>query len=298
MMNLMHPSPPGLRRFTSRAGIRFLLACAVLLLLSMNAAAGEPEEATGQDAEARAHAQMALEPPDWDAARAAFAEAAEQGSPTAMSYLGWMYEEGHGVVRDGDQAAEWYGRAARAGAHDFAVKLGWMYLGGDGVDRDRDQAEFWFRHALDAGHVPARIAWASVLIADAQGGRDPERVFEARELLEQALEEGLTLAAYFLARIYIEGIGAQTVDDDLAAYYTRLGADDGHAQMQGWLALMYANGQGVERDLVAAAKWANLAAANGDPLGGRLRLMFDEQLDPEQIQEARQRAVDWALEQR
>jgi uncharacterized protein len=297
MMNLTDLSPPGLRRFTSRSGIRFLLAFAVLLLLAMTAAAGEPEDTTGQDAEARAHAHMALEPPDWDAARAAFAEAAEQGSPSAMSYLGWMYEKGHGVVRDGDQAAEWYGRAARAGAHDFAVKLGWMYLGGDGVDRDRDQAEFWFRHALDAGHVPARIAWASVLIADAQGGRDPERVFEARELLEQALEEGVTLAAYFLARIYIEGIGAQTVDDDLAAYYTRLGADDGHAQMQGWLALMYANGQGVERDLVAAAKWANLAAANGDPLGGRLRLMLDEQLDPEQVREARERAVDWALQQ-
>lgn len=298
MMTLMDPSPPGLRRFTNRSGMRFLLAITVLLLLSMTAVAGEPEDTIGQDAEAQAHAHMALEPPDWDAARAAFAEAAEQGSPTAMSYLGWMYEEGHGVVRDGDQAAEWYGRAARAGAHDFAVKLGWMYLGGDGVARDREQAEFWFRHAFDAGHAPARIAWASVLIADAQGGRDPERVFEARELLEQALDEGLTLAAYFLARIYIEGIGAQAVDDDLAAYFTRLGADGGHAQMQGWLAFMYANGQGVDQDLVTAAKWANLAAANGDSLGHGLRLMLDEQLDPEQIHEARQRAVDWALEQR
>ncbi|MCA1789069.1 MAG: sel1 repeat family protein [Thioalkalivibrio sp.] len=250
------------------------------------------------DAEARAHAHMALEPPDWDAARAAFAEAAEQGSPRAMSYLGWMYEEGHGVARDGEQAADWYGRAVRAGAHDFAVKLGWMYLGGDGVAQDREQAEFWFRHALAAGHVPAQVAWASVLIADAQGGRDAERVFEAQELLEQALEDGHDLAAYFLARIYIEGIGAQPVDDDLAAYYTRLGADDGHAQMQGWLAFMHANGQGVERDLVAAAHWANLAAANGDTLGGQLRLMLDEQLDPEQVREARQRAVDWALQQR
>ena len=298
MCDLKSLFSPNARRFTGQAAVRVLLVIAALLLVPVTAAAGEPGDTSGQDAEARAHAHMALEPPDWEAARAAFAEAAEQGSPRAMSYLGWMYEEGHGVARDGEQAAKWYGRAARAGAHDFAVKLGWMYLGGDGVDRDREQAESWFRHAIEAGHAPAQVAWASVLIADAQGGRNPERVFEARELLELALEEGLMLASYFLARLYIEGIGAQAVDDALAAHYTRMGADDGHAQMQGWLAFMYVNGRGVDRDLVTAAKWANLAAANGDSLGHQLRLMLDGQLDPEQIHEARQRAVDWALEQR
>lgn len=288
---------PNTRRFAGQAAIRFLLVIAALLLNPMTAAAGGPADPSGHDAEARAHAHMALEPPAWAAARTAFKEAAEHGSPRAMSYLGWMYEEGHGVDRDGERAAEWYGRAARAGAHDFAVKLGWMYLGGDGVDRDREQATFWFGQAIEAGHAPARVAWASVLIADAQGGRDPERVFEARELLEHALEEGLLLASYFLARLYIEGIGAQPVDDALAAHYTRMGANDGHGQMQGWLAFMYVNGQGVEQDPVTAAKWANLAAASGDSLGNRLRLMLDEQLDPEQMREARQRAVDWALEQ-
>ena len=298
MCDLKSLFSPNARRFTGQAAVRVLLVIAALLLVPVTAATGERGDTSGQDAEARAHAYMALEPPEWEAARAAFAEAAEQGSPRAMSYLGWMYEEGHGVARDGEQAAKWYGRAARAGAHDFAVKLGWMYLGGDGVDRDREQAESWFRHAIEAGHAPAQVAWASVLIADAQGGRNPEQVFDAQELLELALEEGLMLASYFLARLYIEGIGAQAVDDDLAAHYTRMGADDGHGQMQGWLAFMYVNGRGVDRDLVTAAKWANLAAANGDSLGHQLRLMLDGQLDPEQIHEARQRAVDWALEQR
>ncbi|TVP82520.1 tetratricopeptide repeat protein [Thioalkalivibrio sp.] len=297
MCDLKNLFSPNGGRFTDHPGIRFLLVIAALLLVPVTAAAEEPEDTFGQDAEARAHAYMAQEPPEWDAARAAFAEAAKQGSPRAMSYLGWMYEGGHGVARDGELAAKWYGRAARAGAHDFAVKLGWMYLGGDGVDRDRDQAEFWFRYAIEAGHAPAQVAWASVLIADAQGGRDPERVFEAQELLEEALEEGLMLASYFLARLYIEGIGTQSADDALAAHYTRIGADDGHGQMQGWLAFMYVNGQGVDRDLVTAAKWANLAAANGDSLGHGLRLMLDEQLAPEQVREARQRAVDWALGQ-
>ena len=250
------------------------------------------------DPEALAHAAMALEPPDWAVALDAFTQAAEAGSPTAMSYVGWIHEKGHGVPRDGEKAAEWYARAARAGAHDFAVKLGWMYLGGDGVAKDRERAEAWFSRAVDAGHGPGKIAWASVLIADAQGGRNPERVFEARALLEEALEHGLVLASYFLARLYIEGIGGHPVEEVPAAHYTRIGAESGHARMQAWLALMYLEGRGVERDLVTAAQWASLAAANGDTMGDQVRQALEERLSPDELREARERAADWALQQR
>jgi len=250
------------------------------------------------DAEARAHAAMALDPPDWAAARAAFLEAAETGSATAMSYLGWLYEEGHGVERDGARAAEWYGKAALAGAHDFSVKLGWMYLSGDGVPRDREAAEAWFRRGIEAGHSPARIAWASVLIADALGGKHPDGVFEARELLLAALDDGYTVASFFLARLYIEGIGSHPVDDGLAARYTRIGADTGNAQMQGWLAFMYLEGRGVEEDAISAAMWANLAASGGDSLGEQIRQALEGSLAPEDIHEARERAVAWAMSRR
>jgi uncharacterized protein len=284
-----------IRLSLTRMGV--LLVFCIVAVIPISGMTGD-QPLPEADAEARAHAFMALDPPDWDAARAAFLEAAEGGSPTAMSHLGWMYEEGHGVTADGVAAAEWYARAARAGAHDFAMKLGWMYLRGDGVPRDREQAEFWFLHAVEAGHSPGRIAWASVLIADALGGRDPERVFEARALLEAALDDGFVLAAYFLARLYIEGIGGHPVEDVPAARYTRIGADDGDARMQGWLAFMYYNGRGVNPDPVAAAMWANLAAAGGDTLGEQLRQVLESELAPEEIREGRQRAVDWALERR
>jgi uncharacterized protein len=251
-----------------------------------------------RDAEARAHAAMALDPPDWAAAREAFLEAAETGSTTAMSYLGWLYEEGHGVERDGARAAEWYGKAALAGAHDFSVKLGWMYLSGDAVPRDREAAAAWFGRGIEAGHSPARIAWASVLIADALGGKNPDKVFEARELLLAALDDGYTVASFFLARLYIEGIGSHPVDDEFAARYTRIGADTGNAQMQGWLAFMYLEGRGVEEDAISAAMWANLAASGGDSLGEQIRQALEGSLAPEDIHEARQRAVAWAMSRR
>jgi uncharacterized protein len=246
-------------------------------------------------AETRAHAAMALEPPDWNTARTAFLEAAEAGSPTAMSHLGWMYEEGHGVAVNGPVAAEWYARAAAAGVPDYALKLGWMYLIGDLVEQSRTLAESWFVAAIEAGHSPARIALASVLIADAQGGINPQRVGEARDLLEQALADGYPTAAFFLARLYIEGLGGHPMDEAKAAHYTRLGAEEGNAQMQGWLAFMYVQGRGVERDYLAAATWAYLAAAGGDDFGDELRLLLEAQLAPEDIDRARQAAVDWAV---
>ena len=278
-----------------RMQCRALLALLLLALFAGPLAAEPDATLQGATPEARAHAYMALDPPDWEAAREAFREAAEAGSSTAMSHIGWMYEEGHGVEPDGSEAVRWYGRAARAGADEFAVKVAWMYLSGDGVARDREQAEYWFSHAMDSGHVPAKTAWASVLIADALGGRNTEGVLEARSLLEEALEAGQVLAAYFLARLYIEGIGGHPVDDVLAARYTRIGAEDGHEQMQGWLAFMYYNGQGVDADRVAAAKWANLAAAEGDVLGNELRQVLEEELGPDEIQQARHLAVEWAL---
>lgn len=250
---------------------------------------------TPSSAEARAHTAMNTDPPDWPAAREAFLEAAEGGSPTAKSHLGWMYEEGHGVGVDGEMAAYWYTRAARAGAHDFAVKLGWMYLSGDAVARDRERAEYWFEQAVAADHAPARTAWASVLIGDAQGGLHTERVPQAHDLLVAALEQGHMVASYFLARLYIEGIGGHPTDARRAAHYTRIGAEHGDARMQGWLAQMHLAGDGVEHDPVEAAKWANLAAAGGDPAGDRLRVALETELDPEQLHHARQRAVDWAL---
>jgi uncharacterized protein len=285
-------------RFPSHPTL-ILLAC-LLAAAGCGRTGGSIPVDSGREAglaeEAAAHAAMALDPPDWDAARASFQAAAHAGSPTARAYLGWMYEEGIGTDRDITQAIHWYSQAAEAGAMDYAVKLGWMYMSGEGVTQDRARAESWFKTGIEAEHSPARIALASLLIADALGGHHVERVPEARVLLEQALEDGHTMASFFLARLYIEGIGGHPVDDDQAIYYTRIGAETGHAQMQGWLAFMYLNGRGVEPDQVTAAMWANLAASGGDRMGNDIRVLLEERLAAEQVEEARRRAVAWALE--
>ncbi|MCC5861948.1 MAG: sel1 repeat family protein [Gammaproteobacteria bacterium] len=259
------------------------------------AAPGMTPEA--EAAEARAHAALRATPPDWQAAREGFEIAAAAGSVAAMTQLGWIYEQGHGVPVDGEAAARWYAEAARRGAPEYALKLGWMYLGGQGVAQDVAQAEHWFQTAIEADYAPARLAWASVLIADAQGGVEPARVDEARTLLDAALADGETLATHFLVRLYREGIGGHPIDAARAADYAQIGAAHGHAQVQARLAYMYLEGEGVAQDALTAAKWANLAAAGGDASGDRLRRLLDDVLTEAERREVRARAVAWAVAQ-
>lgn len=63
-----------------------------------------------------------------------------------------------------------------------------------------------------------------------------------------------------------------------------------------WLGLRYARGDGVDVDSLEANKWASLAAANGDEPGGQLRLELEAAMAPEDIEESRRRAMEWARE--
>lgn len=266
--------------------------CAITgLLLLLSPLHGWP--GTPPSAEAQAHEYLRHDPPRWEEARDAFGQAAQAGSATAMAHLGWLHEQGHGVPVSHPLAVIWYQQAYHAGARHLALKLGWLHLGGDEAVRDRAVAERWFRRAIAAGDLAANVALASVLVADAQGGVAPQRISEARALLETALDGELLIASYFLARIYLEGIGTQGVDYDRALTYTTLGANGGHPQMQGWLARMYAEGQGVAVDLLESAKWSMLAAAGGDPLGQRMLQDQRATLDTQLLAEAQRRALAW-----
>ena len=106
------------------------------------------------------------------------------------------------------------------------------------------------------------------------------------------------MAALFLARLYVEGIGGHPTDAELGAKYTRISAEDGQALMQGWLARMYLEGRGVEADRMEAAFWAALAASAGDPLGRQLHAALSGSMAEEERQAVMTRTMRWALEHR
>jgi len=242
----------------------------------------------------RAAALRRQSPVDWPAVLAAYRAAAELGSPKAMSHVGWMHENGKGTAVNLKEAAQWYQRVAESGREEYAIKLGWLYLD-PALGPNRGQAEAWFEQAIEQhDSADARVALASVWVADAQSGNS-SRLIEAHQLLEQALDQNHPLGSYCLARIHVEGIGNYPATEKSRLEYTQLAAQAGHAPMQLWLAQRYLNGNGVSPDRIAAATWAALAAAQGEAEGVGLHQALHEELDAEERKEVLQATLAWAL---
>ena len=141
---------------------------------------------------------------------------AEQGDARAQYALGFMYDNGEALVENDEAAAaHWYWLAAEQGDAYASYTLGTKYLDGDGVDQD---------------------------------------TFEALGLLESAValrpnEIGFGHPATSLGWIYLTGkypgISRNTEE---ALRWNFLGARLGHTNALSNLAMMYAEGIGVERD--------------------------------------------------
>lgn len=237
---------------------------------------------------------LAADPPDLRQARLWLEAAASGGSVDALAAMGWFFEQGLDVEADVEQAIVYYAAAYAAGATEYGLRLGWIFIRGAGVDVDRSQGEGWFRRVIEERQDPdAKIALASILAADAIAGVAPDSAFEARELLVQALNSGRFEAVRELAGMHINGLGSIQPDPDQAAYYTQLGAEAGDPEMQGWLATMFANGDGVRLDAVEAHRWAALAASGGDAFGNQVRMQLERELNREQLIESKHRALAW-----
>ncbi|MDH3747607.1 MAG: sel1 repeat family protein [Gammaproteobacteria bacterium] len=75
-------------------------------------------------------------------------------------------------------------------------------------------------------------------------------------------EDGLADAQFGVGLLYANGFGV-SMDDDLALKWYGLAADQGHGQAQCNLAVMHANGWGVPQSDEEAFKWYSLAAEQG-----------------------------------
>ena len=81
--------------------------------------------------------------------------AASGGQTRAAFYLGYLFDQGLGVMQDFVQAREWYQRSAAAGDTSAMNNLGVMYAIGRGVPRDDAAAIAWYRKSAAGGHLMA-----------------------------------------------------------------------------------------------------------------------------------------------
>jgi TPR repeat protein len=97
---------------------------------------------------------------------------------------------------------------------------------------------------------------------------------EAMKWWRKAANQGSADAQHFLGMMYYNGEGVPQ-DYTQAANWIRRAAEQGDFQAQSSLAIMYDKGQGVPQDYVQAYKWINLAAARWSAWDGRRKAIVE-----------------------
>ena len=111
---------------------------------------------------------------DYSAAYEEWLPLAELGDVEAQFNLGVMYDQGAGVDRSLEKAADWYRKAAEQGFIDAQTNMGIMYFDGQGVPRDHNEASRWFQLAAGQGDTEASAYLAK--LAEEQQLSIPETV--------------------------------------------------------------------------------------------------------------------------
>ena len=81
---------------------------------------------------------------------------AKAGDALAQNSLGFMYNNGNGVLQDYKEAAKWYRLAAEQGIDSAQTNLGNKYKFGEGVLQDYKEAVKWYRLAAEQGSAAAQ----------------------------------------------------------------------------------------------------------------------------------------------
>jgi hypothetical protein len=110
--------------------------------------------------------------------------------------------------------------------------------------------------------------------------------------LKPLAEQGYAQAQYNLGLMYARGSGVAQDDKQAVSWY-RKAAEQGVAMAQNNLGSMYAKGSGVAQDFVQAHMWWNIASVNGDADAREKRDMVAVLMSPKQREQAQKLASDW-----
>jgi TPR repeat protein len=135
----------------------------------------------------------------------------------------------------------------------------------------------------------------SLAHADFQDGLDAHDRGDYETALKEWLplaEQGKAQAQFNLGLLYQRGQGVPQDYTEAGDWY-RQAAAQGHASAQDQLGSLYYYGQGVPQDYVQAHVWYNLAAAQGQEEAVTARDQIAKILTPKQIAEAQQLASEW-----
>ncbi len=175
---------------------------------------------------------------------------ANTGDAEAQFQLGRRYDRGEGVAKDQVEAVKWYRKAAEQDHLKAQYNLAMCYEAGEGVAKDQVEAVKWYRRAAE------------------------QNLAAAKNNLGVCYERG-------------EGVAKDLVE---AAKWYRKAAEQNYAIGQMNLGRCYMGAGGVTKDVVEAYKWLLLASAQGEEKSKKLMPILEEQMSPDQLDEARKQA--------
>jgi uncharacterized protein len=115
---------------------------------------------------------------------------------------------------------------------------------------------------------------------------------EAHILILPLAEQGLAEAQFKLGLMYFQGTGVPQ-DYKEAVRLFRLSAEQEYERAQYNLGLMYEKGKGVPQDYVSAHLWWNICGSSGDKYCVHNRDIIEKRMSPTQIEKAQDMARNW-----
>jgi hypothetical protein len=172
-------------------------------------------------------------------------EAAELNVLAAMMFLGENLRRS-----EPEESFKWYSTAAERGNLSAVTQVGLMYSNGHGVEVDLNKAIEAFQAAAEKGHGPGKTALAECYLIGKNVPKDAKR---AMELLHEAVEIGDPRAMDLLGTCYHDGVGGQKNFAESFRLFSKA-AELGYLDALGNLGVLFLNGDGVKRDPKRAAE--------------------------------------------
>ncbi|MGE4574830.1 MULTISPECIES: tetratricopeptide repeat protein [Parachlamydia] len=204
---------------------------------------------------------------------------AKQGNLQCQVFLADMYEEGKGIPKSKEEAANLYQKAADKGDAYAQGALALKYLNGSGVDESQDKALELARKSAKNGHPYGQFVLGLI-------NEKNQKPKIAEKLIKKAATQGFAPAQQKLASIYADN---DLLPDALAFGWFKKAADQGLAESQYKLGEMYSNG--MLKSPKKAAEWYEKAAKQNHLVAqyslGKMYLMGQG------VDESFQKAIGW-----
>ena len=189
-----------------------------------------------------------------------FLRHAQAGNADAQGYLGLLYITGSGVEKDVDKGIEWIKKGAEGGSKQAQLGLGMLYLSGENVEKDERKGFDLVRKAAEQGEPTAQMIIGQVYMRGAnEGNLNIERNEEDGLKWMEASAQGEFLKAQ-------KDLGYYWRDKEeyqKAFTYFQSAAENGDAEAQNELGVMYSRGQGTEKDDAKAVELYQKSAEQG-----------------------------------